>query len=475
MKRRDKKLNWKEEVHKRKDPFLDDLMGLLKIPSVKDLSTSSEQAPMGENIKSALEFMLEKAQQDGFRTKNIEQYVGFAEIGPEDAPDYIAVLCHLDVVPATGEWDTDPFSPNIRAGKLYARGAIDDKGPTIAAYYALKILKENELSLKHRVRIIFGTDEESGMTCMKKYVQVEPKPLTGFAPDAEFPIIHAEKGQINAVLKWKQQDIQTTDKFELISFSSGEKGNMVPDQAHVILAGHNLEYIEEEYTKFAGSQHLEYSCEYHGNSIALTLKGKSAHGMEPDKGINAGIKIAQFLVKNSIITVPYIKLIADCLLDDFFGEKLAISFSDEITGPLTVNAGIFRFVQKEDAYISLNIRCPVETPYLRTIEKLTETVQKYGFDVEEVREKKPHYVDKNQSVIKVLQQAYMDETNQPATLLTTGGATYARFIENGVAFGAVFPGKENTAHQKNEYVEIEDLYNAAAIYANAIYHLANLD
>jgi succinyl-diaminopimelate desuccinylase len=339
----------------------------------------------------------------------------------------------------------------------------------------LKILKENELSLKHRVRIIFGTDEESGMTCMKKYVQVEPKPLTGFAPDAEFPIIHAEKGQINAVLKWKQQDIQTTDKFELISFSSGEKGNMVPDQAHVILAGNNLEYIEEEYTKFAASQHLEYSCEYHGNSIALTLKGKSAHGMEPDKGINAGIKIAQFLVKNSIITVPYIKLIADCLLDDFFGEKLAISFSDEITGPLTVNAGIFRFVQKEDAYISLNIRCPVETPYLRTIEKLTETVQKYGFDVEEVREKKPHYVDKNQSVIKVLQQAYMDETNQPATLLTTGGATYARFIENGVAFGAVFPGKENTAHQKNEYVEIENLFNAAAIYANAIFHLANLD
>ncbi|MFF2448801.1 dipeptidase PepV [Neobacillus sp. NPDC058068] len=468
-------MNWKEEVNKRKDLLVDDLTTLLKIPSVKDLSTSSEQAPMGATIKKALDFMLEKAKQDGFRTKNIDNYVGFAELGPEDASHYIAILCHLDVVPATGEWDTDPFSPDIRNGKLYARGAIDDKGPTMAAYYALKIIKENELSLKHRVRIIFGTDEESGMTCMKKYVQVEPAPLTGFAPDAEFPIIHAEKGQINAVLKWRAQDTQNDDPFKVVSFSSGEKGNMVPDQAQATLIGHNLEYVEREFIRFAISQKLEFSYENNGNSIRLTLKGTSAHGMEPDKGINAGNTLAQFLIKNSIDNGSYFTFISDCLAEDFWGEKLNISFSDEITGPLTVNAGIFRFAHQEDAYISLNIRCPVETPYLRTIEKLNETAQKYGFDVEEVREKKPHHVDQNHPVIKVLQQAYEEETNTQATLLTTGGATYARFIENGVAFGAVFPGKENTAHQKNEYVEMEDLNKATAIYANAIFHLANLD
>ncbi|MFK9092674.1 dipeptidase PepV [Bacillus salipaludis] len=467
-------MNWKEEVHKRKDLLVNDLTALLKIPSVKDLSTSSDQAPMGTTIKKALDFMLEKAKQDGFRTRNIDNYVGFAELGPEDAPHYIALLCHLDVVPATGEWDTEPFSPDIRDGKLYARGAIDDKGPTMAAYYALKIIKENELSLKHRVRIIFGTDEESGMTCMKKYVQVEPEPLTGFAPDAEFPIIHAEKGQINAVLKWREQDT-FNGLHKVLSFSSGEKGNMVPDQAQAKLIGQNLEYIAEEFTRFAIRQKLEYSYEYKENSIELTLKGKAAHGMEPDKGINAGIHLAQFLVKNAIVNDSYFTFISDCLSEDFWGEKLTISFSDEITGPLTVNAGIFRFAGQEDSYISLNIRCPVETPYLRTIEKLNETVQKYGFDVEEIREKKPHHVDKNHPVIKVLQQAYEAETHHSATLLTTGGATYARFIENGVAFGAVFPGKKNTAHQKNEYVEIEDLNKATAIYANAIFQLANLD
>ncbi|WP_040205687.1 dipeptidase PepV [Neobacillus jeddahensis] len=468
-------MDWKKEINSQKEALLNDLVDLLKIPSVKDLSTSSEQAPMGKAIKQALNLMLSKSERDGFRTKNIDHYVGFAELGPEDASHYIAILCHLDVVPATGEWAHDPFTPFLQDGKLYARGAIDDKGPTMAAYYALKILKENNLPLKHRVRIIFGTDEESGMSCMKKYVQTEPDPLTGFAPDAEFPIIHAEKGQINAILKWKQTGILNAEGNRLISFISGEKGNMVPDTATAKITGNQLDGVKEEFRTFAANENLEHSIEEYDSMMVLTLKGKSAHGMEPFKGINAGLKLADFIVTRSIVNHPYLQFISERLAEDFFGKKLNIAFHDEITGPLTVNAGIFRHVPNEEAIITLNIRCPVETPYLRTIEKLSEVVQEYGFEIEAVREKKPHHVAKNHPVIKVLQQAYEEESQRPAELLTTGGATYARFLNNGVAYGAVFPGKENTAHQKNEYVEIEDLYRAAAIYANAIYHLANLD
>lgn len=241
---------------------------------------------------------------------------------------------------------------------------------------------------------------------------------------------------------------------------------MVPDLATAVLSGMDL---KEEFIQFAENEKLEY--EYVNGK--LTLKGKSAHGMEPFKGINAGFKLAQFLVGH--VKHEYLQFINDCLADDFFGEKLNISFQDDITGPLTVNAGILRFKKNEEASISLNIRCPVETPYEKTIEKLTETAKKYGFELQEVREKKPHHVDKDEPVIKILQKSYEDETGDKAELLTTGGATYAQFIENGVAFGAVFPGKENTAHQKNEYVEVEDLFKAAAIYANALFHLANLE
>ncbi|MFD2445298.1 dipeptidase PepV [Bacillus sp. CGMCC 1.16607] len=465
-------MNWKEEVQIRKQKLLEDLSHLLSIKSVKDLSSMSESAPMGVNIKEALDFMLHTAEKDGFRTRNIEGYVGFAEIGPLDAPHYISVLCHLDVVPVTGEWESEPFTPTVRDGKLFARGAIDDKGPTIAAYYALKIIKENELSLKHRVRIIFGTDEESGMTCMKKYVQVEPKPFTGFAPDAEFPIIHAEKGQINAVVRLKKE-YHSSGNYELVSFYSGEKGNMVPDHAECLLRGNGLNQLEEKFSSYCKEENFAYSTKQTENGLRLTLKGRSAHGMEPYKGINAGAKLATFLV-GEVSGNSYVQFISDRIAEDPFGEKLNIAFSDDITGPLTVNAGVFRYVSNEDAYLTLNIRCPVETPYLRTIEKLGEVVKEYGFEIDEVREKKPHYVESDQPIIRVLQEAYEQETGEQAHLLTTGGATYAQFIENGVAYGAVFPGKENTAHQINEYVELEDLYRATAIYARAIYQLANI-
>ncbi|MBX9974508.1 dipeptidase PepV [Cytobacillus firmus] len=463
-------MNWKKEVLDRKEQLIEDLSHLLSIKSVKDLLTKSEKAPMGKNINDALQFMLDKARKDGFRTKNIDGYAGFAEWGPENADDYIAILCHLDVVPATGEWDSDPFSPEIRNGKLYARGAIDDKGPTMAAYYALKIIKESGSALKHRVRIIFGTDEESGMSCMKRYVQTEPEALTGFAPDAEFPIIHAEKGQINAMLKMREDIDQQNGRYILKSFYAGEKGNMVPDNAAAVITGKELEALKERFIEYGKAESLETACALEDHSLTLTLLGKSAHGMEPHKGISAAAKLAQFLIEE--VPAPFLTFVSECLAEDHGGRNLGIAFADEITGPLTVNPGIFRYTQNEEATVALNIRCPVETPYLRTIEKLNETAQRYDFEIEEVREKKPHHVAKDEPVINILQQAYEDETGKEAALLTTGGATYARFINNGVAYGAVFPGKENTAHQRNEYIEIDDLCLATAIYARAIYHLA---
>ncbi|MGG0720492.1 dipeptidase PepV [Robertmurraya massiliosenegalensis] len=465
-------MNWRAKIIENEDLLLEDLSKLLSIKSVKDLSSKSDLAPMGENIKEALEFMLQLAEKDGFRTKNMDGFVGYAEIGPENASQYIAVLCHLDVVPATGNWESDPFKPVIKDGKLFARGAIDDKGPTLAAYYAIKMIKESRLPLKHRVRIIFGTDEESGMSCMKKYVKLEPPALTGFAPDAMFPIIHAEKGQINVLLRLK--DIKdSNDKYQLHSFYSGEKGNMVPDHAEASIGGNNLDELTDSFTEYCLKENITFSTDRSSHSLLLKVKGKSAHGMEPNNGINAGTKLASFLV-NVVPKNPFIQFISERIAEDPFGEKLGINFSDEVTGPLTVNAGIFRYSAKDEAHLSLNIRCPVETPYLRTIERITEAITDYNLEIEEVREKKPHYVDKDEPIIKILQEAYELETGEKANLLTTGGATYARFIENGVAYGAVFPGKKNTAHQIDEYIEINDLMKATVIYAKAIHQLANI-
>lgn len=136
--------------------------------------------------------MMELGKKDGFTAKEVGNVAGHLEYGQGE--ELVGVLGHVDVVPVGDGWTNGPFEPTLRDGKLYARGVADDKGPTIAGYYALKIIKELGLPLSRRVRIIIGSDEESGMSCVERYFETEEQPTLGFVPDAEFPIIHAEKG-----------------------------------------------------------------------------------------------------------------------------------------------------------------------------------------------------------------------------------------------------------------------------------------
>ncbi|WP_442600279.1 dipeptidase PepV [Neobacillus sp. D3-1R] len=469
-------VNWLDEVIKRKDVLLDDLKGLLRIESIKDLSSKTETSPMGRNVAEALDFMLDLSENSGFNTKNLDGYAGYLEYkNNEQSDEYVGVLCHVDVVPATGVWTTPPFEPTIREGKLFARGAIDDKGPTMAAFYGLKIVKELGLPLKNNVRIIFGTDEESGMSCMKHYQDVEKMPALGFAPDAVFPMINAEKGQLNIKLSLKDEQKNEDAPLRVVSFKSGSRVNMVPESATVILEG-EFEALAQNFEVFCHENQLRYEHNVHGNQLELTLFGVSAHGMEPHKGQNAGTTLAQFLSNYSFkdSANPFFSLLA-LLHEDFNGVKLGVEFSDSITGPLTVNPGILSYEQDGEGTVYLNVRCPVTTDYEETKKKLIKKIEGTGFVVAEIRESQPHHVDAEEPMIKILQKVYQEETNQEPTLLSTGGATYAKFMEKGVAFGACFPGKEMTAHQKDEYIEIDDLLKATAIYARAIYELGNLE
>ncbi|WML48719.1 dipeptidase PepV [Neobacillus sp. PS3-34] len=465
-------INWHEEVLSRKDELLEDLFNLLRIESTKDLDSKTEGRPMGEKIGEALEYILEKAKQNGFRTKNLAGYAGYAEYGSSNAGDPIGILCHVDVVPATGEWTSPPFEPAIRDGKIYARGAIDDKGPSMAAFYAMKIVKESGLALSKNVRIIFGTDEESGMNCMKYYSEVEGMPTSGFAPDANFPIINAEKGQITVKLSLPNTNTDYVEKMELLSFHAGNRVNMVPERATAAIIGFN-ESLMKDFEEFCSISNVKSDISYKENTAELTLYGISAHAMEPHKGVNAATTLARFLQSYTFQAQAskFICFLAD-LHKDFEGKSLGISYSDDITGPLTVNPGILYFEGKGEAFLQINARIPVTTDYETTKEKLKVLVDQKGFILSELRESQPHYVDPSTPIIKGLKRAYEEETNQKARLLSTGGATYARFMKQGVAFGACFPGKEMTAHEKDEYIEIEDLLRATAIYARAIYELA---
>ncbi|WP_413378967.1 dipeptidase PepV [Alkalihalobacillus sp. 1P02AB] len=470
-------LNWLDEAKKRQENLITETQKFLQIQSILEESTASATQPFGQQIDAALQFMLNIGEKDEFFVKNVDGYAGIIELGM--GKEMIGVLCHLDVVPAGNGWSSPPFAANIRDGRIYARGAMDDKGPTMAAYYAMKIIKESGLALSKRIRMIIGTDEESDWRCVDYYRQHEEMPSFGIAPDADFPIIHAEKGLLDLRLSFEKEEASLAKMKDqpmiLQTFRAGERLNMVPDYAEAILVVKSESEQQKVCTQFKQWLKQEQhngTYEIVKDEVRICVNGISAHGSTPEKGKNAARILALFLSKWPMQkrAKNYLTFIVHQL--DEKGKALGIDAKDHISGELTVNAGKFNFEQDGDATVGLNIRCPVEVELNEVFSTLKKTLDALMIKCELKSKMEANYVAEDEPEIKILQNVYERQTGEKATLLSTGGATYARALKKGVAFGAQFPGREDLAHQKDEHIFIDDLIKMTAIYAEAFYELA---
>lgn len=463
-----------DEVEKRKDDLLRDTQNLLHIKSLLDEENTFPEAPLGKGVKEALDFMLSLGEKDGFIPKNVGNLAGHLEFG--EGEELLAILCHVDVVPEGDGWTSDPFAAEIRDGKIFARGAVDDKGPTMAAYYAMKIVKELGLPINKRIRMIIGTDEESDWRCVDHYFENEEMPALGFAPDADFPIINAEKGiaDIDIIQNLPVEEVGIGN-IEVLSFTSGKRYNMVPDHATVTLniIGNQMDVVQR-FTDFMKLHQLEYQSHVENGELILEVKGVSAHGMEPKKGINAGLFLGEFLSKLDLnpSASDYFKFVSRYFFNDSRGVSLGVAYSDEVSGELTLNPGKLSYSRQLGGSVGLTCRYPVTNKMDETKKKLDELLEVESFAIKKFKDTKPHYVDENEFLIQTLKKVYEEQTGEKSYLIAIGGGTYARSLKSGVAFGPLFPGRPDIAHQKDEYIEIDDLLKATAIYAQAIYELA---
>ncbi|RKQ34649.1 dipeptidase PepV [Oceanobacillus halophilus] len=465
-------INWMEEVVKRKEDFLKDLQGILQIKSVLDEEKVQPDAPLGQGIKDALEYMLNLGKKDGFTPKNVGNLAGHLEMGQGD--QLLGILGHVDVVPEGDGWSVDPYGAVIKDGKIYARGSSDDKGPTIAAYYGMKIIKELGIPLGKRVRLIIGTDEESDWRCVEHYFEKEEMPTMGFVPDADFPIIFAEKGIADYDIVQQSNVNSSNESLQLQSFQSGRRYNMVPDFAEVQLQldGETVD-MKQKYQAFLDDWELDGATSVNGEEVTLTLVGKSAHGAEPRNGKNAGVYMAKFLQNLELDDAgkTFTETIAS-FFDKSRGEVFDIAFQDEESGELTINVGMMNYNQESGGRIGLNMRYPVTFDIDNGKTKIQTFLEKENLQLENFSDSKPTYVKKDDPLIQTLQKVYEEQTGEKAELLSIGGGTYSRALDHGVAFGAMFPGREDVMHQKDEYAIVDDLLKATAIYAQAIYELA---
>ena len=221
-----------EYIDSHKDQMIEDICTLCRINSEKMPYT--EGKPFGEGPFEALQAALTMMENYGFSVRNYDNYVGTADLNDKEAQ--LDILAHLDVVPAGEGWTvTEPFNPVIKDGKLYGRGTADDKGPAVAALYAMRAVKELGLPVKKNVRLILGTDEECGSSDIAVYYKQEKEAPMTFSPDAEFPVINVEKGRLPGHFAASFEKSDALPK--LVKIDAGLKSNVVPGKAKAVVAG----------------------------------------------------------------------------------------------------------------------------------------------------------------------------------------------------------------------------------------------
>ena len=461
--------DWMEKANAQKDDYLKDLTTLVKIPSVRDDSQATADAPLGPGPAKALHAFLEMAKKDGFRTKHIDNVVGYAEWGEGD--ETVAILAHLDVMPAGNGWDSDPFDPIIKDGNFIGRGSSDDKGPGLAAYYALKTLKDMGVKFHKKVRFVAGTDEENDWTGMTKYFETEPMPDLGFSPDAEFPVYNGEKGMFSIKL-----DMAGGNEGDdvLKSFKSGLRFNMVPREADVVVEVEDNQAVMDAYTDFLDNNPVTGEAYEDKDGLHLEMIGKAAHGMEPEKGINAGTYMARFLqqLKLGVNAKNFVDYIANYLHLDDRMKGFDGAFTDDVMGDLTMNAGIMNFDGQKGGHLDMNFRFPKGITPDDILNKVKPVAADFNIDAHYDTFHAPHFVSPDDPMVKTLMKSYIDVTgDKDAKPECIGGRTFGQLIDNGVAFGALMPDTPNTMHQANEYQPVDDLVKSMAIYMQAIHDL----
>lgn len=452
-------------IENSKDDMVKMLGSLIEIPSVK--SDSKPGMPFGENNAKVLEKTLKICEDFGLKVKNFDNYVGTADWG--DDPQ-LGILMHLDVVPAGEGWSTDPFTPVIKDGSVFGRGAIDDKGPAVSALFALLAVMKSGAKPKGGVRLIFGTDEECGSSDIAYYKKIEKMPPMLFTPDGSYPVINIEKGMVrlgfNASFKCLDDN-----SAKLLEIHGGHVANAVPGTATALVSKITKSELEEIVASV--KTNCSFSINGKGENTEIVCKGISAHASLPGQGENALTALLLVLSKTSIKNegMDSIREIYKSFpYGDSSGQACGIACKDEKSGELTLTFSMLDGSCCEFCGV-IDVRFPLCTSLDEVIGGLKKALEPSKVNTEVTLGAEPHEADGGSDFVKTLLKSYEEVTGEKGECLAIGGGTYVHELD-GVAFGVEFPGKDYHMHGADEFIPIDELIINAKIFAKAISSLA---
>jgi succinyl-diaminopimelate desuccinylase len=445
-------MNYKKLIEPYKVDMLDALRRFVQIPSVYDEKTKTKEMPFGKDVNDALDYVARLGERFGFDVDRCDGYATELTIGEGDK--VIGIYAHADVVPVTGSWKYGPFVPTIEDEKIYGRGTSDDKGPMIAAFYAVKALKDNGLLRGYKVKIVVGGDEERGSSCLDHYFEVLKKegPTYGFTPDSDFPLIYGEKAILDF---WPTLKVTIP---HVKSIKGGVATNAVCDK--VVIETDDISTLVE-YLK-------QHSRKYEVKDNLVTVIGKACHGSTPELGENAALITLEAL--GNIYDIPSLVKLGE-KLSDTSGKAFGGYYHSDLLKDTTYCVGMISY-DGSNLKFSVNFRYPENVD----VKKIISNFDAEFATISTAKGEPSHYLlyDPKSPLVQTLLKAYREETGDNSEPLTTGGGTYAKHAKNTIAFGALFPGRESTMHEPNEYMPLEDFYLSAVIYAHAIDLLGKL-
>ncbi|MCC0714865.1 Sapep family Mn(2+)-dependent dipeptidase [Clostridioides sp. ES-S-0077-01] len=448
---------FKEESKKYEEEFLKLLEEWISIPSFYDKKTASKDMPFGKGVYDALNWFENLGRKNNFKVKNIDNHAVQIEYG--HGKEYVDIFGHCDVVNPGEGWDSEPFKLNIIGDKLVARGVSDNKGPMIVNFLALKMIRDLEIDLKRKVRLIVGGNEESGFKCIKHYYSKEPYGVCGFTPDAKFPVLNGEKG--GAIIKL----VSNIDDKSLY-VSGGIEFNTIPDKVYI----NNIEKLGKD----------NICCDVNNKSISsdngsYIVHGKGGHSSKPEKSNNPILGTIKLM--SEIIDEEWAKDLYKLINEDNIDGKL---FNLNIEGKCGILSMVPTIINIVDG--KLEIVLSVRYPEVLTIEDIIKKFDLYmkrnninKFRIIGENLKQANYIDRNSKLVKSLHDIYIRYSGDLKNdVRVTSAGSYASEMNNSVIFGCEFPdGSFGNVHSANEFASLDRFINAIAIYADAIIALCN--
>lgn len=414
-------------IEENKDAIINDLMALVRIPSVQSKALPS--APFGEGNKKMLQETAALFERHSFKSE-IEKDGYYALSYLENSGKTIGIFSHGDVVPADGEWlICPPFEPIIKDGYMFGRGCNDDKSGIIGTLYAAEFLRKYIPEFKSRLVMYTGTNEETGMDDIRKFVENEKMPDLSLVPDADFPYYRGERSIIRYY-------ITSTKSFEAIkTFNGGKVPNVVLGEVNAEIKYSPALFSEIEKICAENDAIKTYS---DNDTIYICAKGLSTHTASVDKGINAAKLLADALLKCKNLPKNDKDILNDIssFICDGHGKGFHIEHIDTTFGSLICSNGI-SLVENGKIKLSFDIRAGLEFP-IEDIKQKVILACGNNWKAEFSRCSNGYIMSNDSPITKSIIETYEYVTGiKGKKPFVISGGTYARELKNAIPIGTI--------------------------------------